>query len=522
MSVSNIDYKQAAGFAALAIATGPTLPTGILPAIGTLAYATLINMGFDVISRYFQETISKQQEEEILKKTIKNVCTFKSYKWHMKINNVNPEDELNYWKKNINFEKTSILPWQKRWLPEELERAILQQVIENIRGTVYIKEVFIDSKFYCKKSELIEKVNQSKIDAFSWRRKAVKRTKKQFLSTLGGTIYGVQIKNFAQQDLQKINAEEFAFLNSSILRQHCAPKLSYKEYKNKKLEKYQAEKIRLNAYGFSSIAYSKANQSERHANEHRVSSRITISKTDKYIKKAIDKTKNLKSYKWCMKSNNINSENELEYWSQQIHKGTCAGQASLLLAKLKKDSKLSLRDGLSLITPKEIIFEQLMELIRVDLYFTNDYIAKKFTKKSKETASYFSDKTQKYLEEQTRLNALFPRPLPMTLVNERDKFHAFSNSYQKYLEEAIEAQSLQNEQVKGTINLPNHVLTFEYGPRGYFIYDPYAEATGGLFEYPNEQKFFAGASTLAQSYMLDHDNIKTDEYLVSFQVCPTD
>lgn len=527
MSASTINYKQAAGMAALAIATGPALPTGILSALGTLAYATLINIGFDFISSYFQETISKQQEEEILKKSIKNVCAFKSYKWHMKIKKVNSEEELNYWKQNINFEKNSILPWQKKWLPEELERAILLQVIENLRGTIYIKEVFVDSKFYCKKwkSELIEEENQIKINDFSRRKKQVERTSKQFLRGHNSKSYEMQIKSFAQQDLQKINAEEFAFLNSFIVQQHCTPKLSYKEYTSKKIAKYQEEKKRLNSFNLPSIPYPKANQSERHASEYKVSPRLHESETNKYINAAINITKSLKSYRRFLKSYNINSENEFEHWSQVIHKGTCAGQASVLLAKLKKDPNLSLRDSLSLITPKEIIFEQIMETIRVNLFCkiqAHDHTIKKFSKKSKEIASHFSDKKQKCLEEQTRLNALFPRPMPMTLSDDRNRFHAFSNSYQKHLEDAIEAQSLQNEQVKGTINLPNHVLTFEYGPRGYFIYDPYAEATGGLFEYPSEQKFFAGASTLARSYMLDHDDIKVDDYLVAFQVCPTD
>jgi hypothetical protein len=42
----------------------------------------------------------------------------------------------------------------------------------------------------------------------------------------------------------------------------------------------------------------------------------------------------------------------------------------------------------------------------------------------------------------------------------------------------------------GVIHIPNHIIGFQYGPRGYFIYDT-LNSLKGLFEYYDPETFFS-------------------------------
>lgn len=81
----------------------------------------------------------------------------------------------------------------------------------------------------------------------------------------------------------------------------------------------------------------------------------------------------------------------------------------------------------------------------------------------------------------------------------------------------IKASCIQNEQIRGVMELHEHVVTFEYGSQGYFIYDPYSKKNGGLFEYPNKECFFNGARLIANEYILQND-IEDDKRYVNFQI----
>lgn len=222
-----------------------------------------------------------------------------------------------------------------------------------------------------------------------------------------------------------------------------------------------------------------------------------------------------------MKLNKISPDKELKYWSKELLKGTCIGQASAIIdTESKSNKKLSIKDRVDLLTDEEIILHQLVEALKVSLGAKKNTIELEYKVKNYRELSYddFREKKlKKYQEEEARLNAL--SSLLLEPFDQRDRFHAdqYAESYQSHLENGIEAALLQNEQAKGVMHLPKHVITFEYGSQGYFVYDSYSKDNGGLFKYPDKESFFDGIRTIARRYMLEMD-IEIDKWLISFQV----
>ena len=66
---------------------------------------------------------------------------------------------------------------------------------------------------------------------------------------------------------------------------------------------------------------------------------------------------------------------------------------------------------------------------------------------------------------------------------------ATESSYEEHLERVLSTVSSENG-VVGSINLPQHVLGFQYSTDGYFLYDSMNSTTGGLLKYPDKETFF--------------------------------
>jgi hypothetical protein len=90
-------------------------------------------------------------------------------------------------------------------------------------------------------------------------------------------------------------------------------------------------------------------------------------------------------------------------------------------------------------------------------------------------------------------------------------------SWQWHLENVISTSSIEDGCIRGCIHLPNHVMAFQYGPEEYFIYDPFSQSDGGLFQYPDKHCFIEGARLLVECFMRNRPN-KSREPLVAFQI----
>ncbi len=85
-----------------------------------------------------------------------------------------------------------------------------------------------------------------------------------------------------------------------------------------------------------------------------------------------------------------------------------------------------------------------------------------------------------------------------------DKFsmHAESATYRDIFEKAMK-DFPDSQDFVGVIHIPRHVISLQYGPRGYFLCDPYAWWEG-LYEFPDSAKFF---SQLRKIVLFDTKNI---------------
>jgi|GEM_PF-4093665 len=64
-----------------------------------------------------------------------------------------------------------------------------------------------------------------------------------------------------------------------------------------------------------------------------------------------------------------------------------------------------------------------------------------------------------------------------------------AKKYQKVFERAIHHRYPKTSNFLGGVSLFGHILTFQYGPRGYFLYDCF-DSNKGLFAYTNSKTFF--------------------------------
>ena len=89
-------------------------------------------------------------------------------------------------------------------------------------------------------------------------------------------------------------------------------------------------------------------------------------------------------------------------------------------------------------------------------------------------------------------------PKRMEVLNRQHLVQNFINSedfpvlppygtYQKILEQVMIPFSQQD--IVGVLDLPQHLIAFQYGPRGYFLWDAFDEEKG-LSQYPDSDTFF--------------------------------
>lgn len=244
--LSNINYRLVAEGAILAIAIGPTLPTGILATVGVLACATLGNFCIDFISKKNQEPIKAQQVSEMLEKSLVKVRDLKSYKLHLKIAGVKVEEEMEYWSENI--KKHGLFDLQNGDSLKEREEIILKIILQNLYISMYVKESYIDESFILKKRMICLENAENKFEKkqFSIKENQVKETTKCWLRKDSSKEWENKIRFFESNALNDIRCNESLF-DQSIIPSNSKSIISFNEYKSHKLKKYEEEKVRLNA-----------------------------------------------------------------------------------------------------------------------------------------------------------------------------------------------------------------------------------------------------------------------------------
>jgi hypothetical protein len=244
------------------------------------------------------------------------------------------------------------------------------------------------------------------------------------------------------------------------------------------------------------------------------------------IERALEKIQGLKSYQWCPHLKRTTREEALEALCQDILEGVCRGAACALLNRELKEGELpfSLQNRLVTIDPEEVIYRQICHHLRVHVKNKEAFIDKRWENKQLkieiqeseegiESANidkcslteYREKKLKKYREEERLLSIEDFIPLPSENKNKTFCEGADPFFYQTCLEKAIGSSDIEDEEIRGVLSLPEHVMPFQYGPQEYLIYDSFSSQKGGLFKYPDKESFFIGMRRQARRYMREAD-----------------
>ncbi len=282
-------------------------------------------------------------------------------------------------------------------------------------------------------------------------------------------------------------------------------------------------------------------QLKEHVNLYRIAPVLNTKVEDTVFEKILEKVQDLEAYKLAFKYENKESLDALNWLKQMVENGTCHGQASILVdVEFKEGDTFSLQDRLNLISPEEAIFRQVIRDIKEWNYETRsatifarnqDVLIKKAnsnrqdeTTAVRELMSYCRQREQqlkKMSEQGQLLNTMEPITFGLSVPfwSKTNQFSAdlAPEAYQIHLEKAINASSIKDKPITGVIYVPEHVMTFQYGPQDYFIYDPYLPRRGGLFKYSDKESFFKGVHLLVNAFMRK-EKIEGNSALVCFEI----
>ncbi len=160
-----------------------------------------------------------------------------------------------------------------------------------------------------------------------------------------------------------------------------------------------------------------------------------------------------------------------------LEEGCCMGQANAIFDQICCGTSTSLPEGLHAIRNKDedVIYSQTLSNMNPEnLQLIGGINSGNF--------SFFDIGV-----EDQKIERCF-HPLNFT---ESKKFPKESSStvYREIFEKAM-CSFPEEQNVIGLIEIPSHVISIQYGPRGYFLYDPFGQKKG-LFEYVDPDTFFS-------------------------------
>ncbi len=221
-------------------------------------------------------------------------------------------------------------------------------------------------------------------------------------------------------------------------------------------------------------------------------------------------------YQKVLKKNELLSEEKiLTYFSELFSRGTCSGVTNALFDKIHRKESRSLKESASRLNFDDIFYHHILQelcikRIHLDLVSEMELMKKKIEfndKKILEVKEFLSSNSSllsikmEPIEGWDTVKKQIRDHLEKDLIHVGKDYHSstFPESskfliqddtlaYQNSLKE-VTLQFPGEDDFVGYVHTPNHLIAFQYGKSGYYLYDPFA-AGKGLFEYPDSQTFF--------------------------------
>jgi hypothetical protein len=200
-----------------------------------------------------------------------------------------------------------------------------------------------------------------------------------------------------------------------------------------------------------------------------------------------------------------------EHLTKKLQQGCCAGTANAIFDRIIRRQSFSFRDSAPLIRDEEVFYFQILQhfvrsILQCDSLDVE--MGKRLYKNGKELLSSEKEKSRfmptslceffvteleelnKDIEKRRAFSSELLKDYHFKHFLDSDPFLGFSSvdTYQTVLEKAMRKFPEERDFV-GVLNLPEHVLSFQFGPKGYFIYDSY-NPSKGLFSYSDTTTFF--------------------------------
>jgi hypothetical protein len=229
------------------------------------------------------------------------------------------------------------------------------------------------------------------------------------------------------------------------------------------------------------------------------------------VKKALARLQNdyPDEYKEVLERNTIFSEGEIvAFFKDKLHKGCCYGLANALFDNICRGVTASVEQSILFLQDEDVYYHQLLNVFLPEAQSgVIDISAKMLVlKKMMDQLSQArkDGSIPKAFSEEDLISEA--ELMKLSLVDRaanlgrHDHVRNFSDSekipietapqgYREVFERAMRAFP-EEHNVVGVVDLPKHVISFQYGPRGYFLHDSF-NAHKGLFEYFDPDTFFS-------------------------------
>ncbi len=151
-------------------------------------------------------------------------------------------------------------------------------------------------------------------------------------------------------------------------------------------------------------------------------------------------------------------EGIIAFFEDQLNDGCCAGTANAIFNQICCGSSTSMLESIPMIQSEDVVYGQILEILKGSFWTSKKNI------KNRHLSLNFEDSER------------FPKESRITAYRE--------------IFERIMHRFPDDQNVIGVVHIPHHVICIQYGPRGYFLYDPFGEKKG-LFEYVDSDTFFS-------------------------------
>jgi hypothetical protein len=226
-----------------------------------------------------------------------------------------------------------------------------------------------------------------------------------------------------------------------------------------------------------------------------------------------------------IKSKKLSSPEEvLDFFIKELEQGCCAGVVDTLFEKIILKESRSLQESATLLDSESMFYYQILQMLYVvskaSLELSDNYALQDMLKERNDMFKEWIECYENYTlplkelpkELLDRDSAEWDREIEKRTAQYKEKFakhlkdlgrnihqSTFQDSEEfpvaalpKMYKENLAKATLtfpESQDFVGVIHTPKHVFAFQYGPKGYFIFDT-VDSSKGLFRYPNREIFF--------------------------------